>query len=120
MNPTTATAKAIMEIKPQEMATLGPFSRTVFGFTFTAPLGEAVKGVLQAGHLTFLPTSSSLTLSRFPQLSHTTRMAMVEFSECHFEIIFASELFACQINQIGWLRKRPNGCKLSECMCRPA
>jgi hypothetical protein len=39
-----------------------------------------VKADLHAGHLTFLPTSSSLTLSRLPQLLHTTEIAMLMFS----------------------------------------
>jgi len=54
----------------------------IFGFTLIAALGDAVKGVLQAGHFTFLPTSSSFTLSRFPHESHTTEIAMAEFSDC--------------------------------------
>src|SRR5436190_21083983 len=79
-SPTTMTAPAIIETNPQEMETLAALPFSIF-LTLIAPLGEAVKGVLQAGHLTFLPTSSSLTLSRLPQLSHTTEMAMVIFSD---------------------------------------
>ncbi|HEV8290391.1 MAG TPA: hypothetical protein VGP94_00640 [Tepidisphaeraceae bacterium] len=69
-------------MNPHEMETLAAFSFGVF-FTLMAPLGDAVKPVLQAGHLTFLPTNSSLTLSRFPQLSHTTEIAMVGISNDH-------------------------------------
>src|SRR5439155_14330144 len=87
MNPTTATAPAIMPIKPQETATFGPFPFATFGFTLTAPLGEAVNAVLHAGHFTFLPTSSSFTLSRFPHESQTTKIAMAEFSNFHFKYL---------------------------------
>src|SRR5436190_385443 len=79
-SPTTMSAPAIIETNPQEMETFACLPFSIF-LTLIAPLGEAVKGVLQPGHLTFLPTSSSFTLSRFPQLSQTTEIAMVIFSD---------------------------------------
>src|SRR5687767_12968869 len=81
INSTTPTPPPIMEMKPQEMETFASFSLTIF-FTRIAPLTEAVKAVLQAGHRTFLPMDSSLTLRRLPQLSQMTETAMVDSSIC--------------------------------------
>src|SRR5436853_7681644 len=73
---TAATPPSIMEMKPQDTETFASFSLMTF-LTRIAPLTEAVKGFLQAGHRTFLPMDSFLTLSRLPQLSQMTETAMV-------------------------------------------
>src|SRR5438445_7032578 len=109
--PTIATPSAIIETKPQEIETLAPFSLGPLGFIRIAPLGDAVNVVLQPGHLTFLPTSSSRTLSLLPQELHTTEIAMVQVSA------FISHIFGCQIYQFDRPRYCPNHCKLPACTC---